>query len=364
MKTLFINGRFLTQPLTGVQRYAHEVIRAFDQLMDDGTIDLHAYQIVVLVPPDTDHFPQYKHVQVRKIGRLKGNLWEQISLARYAFGKMLFNPCNTGPVLGGMNQSITIHDASVYAVPEAYSWTFRLKYHVIYKVFGVIARHIFTVSEFSRKEINKYCGISTDKIQVVPGSGDHILRFDRDNSIFDKFGFGAKPYLLAVSNNSPHKNFKNLLFALQLLEDVDFDVIIAGGNFDKVFSSQDYQDPPFVKRVGYVTDEQLRSLYEKAVAFVYPSLYEGFGLPPLEAMECGCPVILSNAASLPEVGGESARYFDPHNIEEMSANITGITNLRQKTNYQKAAMSFRWDKTARSLWQYLFASNKKYRHYG
>ena len=319
-RQLLINGRFLAQPQTGTQRYAVELIKALDAMIDHGQVDLGGIRLTILAPPERISPPALKHISVRVVGGLKGNLWEQICLPWFARKGLLFSPCNIGPILHGY-QAVTIHDASVFASPESYSRAFRWKYATTFKVLSKTARLVFTDSQFSRDELIRTTGVRPEKIRVIPLGREHILDIQADKGVFDKHQIGNKPYILAVSSNSPHKNFPRLVEAVGQLGHGDYDVVIVGGTFSKVFQTQEMRLPPFVKRIGYISDEELRALYERAACFVYPSYYEGFGLPPLEAMSLGCPVAVSKAASLPEVCGDAADYFDPFDVSDIAKTV-------------------------------------------
>lgn len=357
MIEIVINGRFLTQPITGVQRYAYELVRSFNQMIASGQIDPQIFSITLAVPPELKSLPQFEHITIKKIGRLKSNLWEQLSLPLYSHNKFLFNPCNTGPIFGGKNQIVTIHDASVFAIPQAYTKLFRLKYRIITLFLGKFARKILTDSLYSKKELTRFGKISPEKIEVIYLGADHILNTIPDNSIFIRHAI-TKPYILAVSSNSIHKNFKAIIQALPLIQSPkEFELIIVGGNFSKVFQSSANEDlPQSANRIGYVTDAELRALYEHAQGFVYPSLYEGFGFPPLEAMLSGCPVILSSAASLPEVGGDAVLYCNPHDINDIAKKMETLLNDEALCNLLKEKGSaqsrlFHWNQTAQKTWE-------------
>ena len=217
---------------------------------------------------------------------------------------------------------------------------------------------ILTVSEFSKHELVRWCDIPAAKIRVIPEGREHILRAPANTTIFKRLQIGLKPFFLCVGSNSPHKNIGVVLEALGRLKRNDFEVILAGGDFEKVFQAQPQILPGNARRVGYLQDSELRALYERAVGFIFPSLYEGFGLPPLEAMTCGCPVLCSNASSLPEVGGEAVRYFDPadagelaHQMEQLAADSAQQAALRTKGARQ--AEQFSWEKTAQATWEVL-----------
>jgi glycosyltransferase involved in cell wall biosynthesis len=131
-------------------------------------------------------------------------------------------------------------------------------------------------------------------------------------------------YVFAVSSITPHKNFAVIARALPQLKSLGIQVAVAGAVNDGLFQHTDAEALSGLKRLGYVTDAELRALYEQALVFVFPSLYEGFGIPPLEAMALGCPVLASNAAAMPEVCGDGALYFDPQDESALAQLITRV----------------------------------------
>lgn len=356
-RTIFINGRFLEQPVTGVQRYCRELLRALDEQLASGQLDSHGFRVVCLASRAARDLPDWKWIQLQTVGQRTGNLWEQLDLPWAARGAVCFSPANAGPYfLPG--QVVTIHDASVFAVPQAYSLPFRWKHRTLFRRLGQTARAVLTVSEHSRRELVRWCGIRPEKIRVIAEGREHILRVAADPAVFERLGAGSRPYFLCVGSNSPHKNFSLVLAALARLERQDFDLIIAGGDFSRVFQGQAYALPANARRVGYLPDADLRALYQRAAGFIFPSFYEGFGLPPLEAMTCGCPVLCSNASSLPEVGGDAVLYFDPTDaaqlaglMERLAADPDLQAGLRQKGACQ--AEKFSWQSAARETWEVL-----------
>jgi glycosyltransferase involved in cell wall biosynthesis len=162
----------------------------------------------------------------------------------------------------------------------------------------------------------------------------------------------SRPFVLAVSSMSPHKNFRTLVEAVTLLGKTDFDVIIAGGTNLSIFKSADIPLSDTIKHVGYVSDDELKLLYSKASCFIYPSLYEGFGLPPLEAMYSGCPVIAACAGSLPEVCGDAVLYCDPRSPQDIADKINrmmGDMQLREDLRAKgfRQVEKYTWEKCAR-----------------
>lgn len=357
---IFINGRFLDQPVTGVQRYSLELLHCLDDQLGKERSGSHQGSVVCLTPRKNRADPGWKHIQVKEVGRFSGNVWEQVDLPAAAKNELLFSPANIGPYVG-RRQIVTIHDPSVFAVPFAYSRLFRLKYRTIIHRLGKTAQKIITVSEFSRRELERWCGIPRAKMEVIYEGKEHILRQSPDETVFARFGIGERPFFLAVGSNSPHKNFSAAVRAFEAANLENVDLVITGGSFSKVFQSPVENLPGSYIRTGYISDGELRALYNRAVGLVYPSLYEGFGLPPLEAMACGCPVICSNAASLPEVGGDAVLYCDPTDILEIARQMKRVVSepglqaeLREKGIAQ--AEKFSWKGAAERTWALLNAA--------
>ena len=357
-KIIYFNGRFLAQPRTGVQRFAEELLTAFDNLVAGS--EYSDYRFICLVPPKKNsiRLPEWQKIQIKACGKLNGNLWEQIDLPFHARGGLLVDLCNIGPVFH-FNQIALIYDASVFAVPDAYLWTFRLKYKFVFFVLSRIARKLLTTSQFSKHELSHYLHISEKKFDVISGGCEHILRVPPDDSLLQEHSLIGKPYFLAVGTSSRHKNLNAVIRAMQAYGDQLPNLVIAGGNFSKIFQNEELITSDKIIHLGFVTDGQLRSLYENALAFIFPSLYEGFGLPPLEAMACGCPVIASNRASITEVSGEAVLYVDATNVDQIGTSMQKLVNsdilyaeLMQK-GFEQAKL-FTWKKAAQELLELLY----------
>jgi glycosyltransferase involved in cell wall biosynthesis len=260
-----------------------------------------------------------EHIPVVPIGRLGGHGWEQLEFPMYARGRLLLNLCNTAPLVG--QTVVTIHDASVFAVPEAYSLGFRAWYRTVLPIIGRRALWVVTDSRFSRGELSRRAGIPLEKMHVLPLGGEHILEAPSDPAILARIPVEPGRYILAVGSRSPHKNFGAVTGAVSRLGSEGLPLVVAGGINPRVFAGSRAKIEGAFHAAGYVTDGELRALYENATCFVYPSLYEGFGLPPLEAMVCGCPAVVAHAASLPEVCADAVLYCDPHDPEDIARKI-------------------------------------------
>jgi glycosyltransferase involved in cell wall biosynthesis len=354
MLPIYINGRFLSQPITGVQRYAAEVVTALDKLLVEGR-PAHLPQggVKLLVPQNACQQLSLRYISTRRIGRLKGHLWEQLELPGASSDGVLVGLANTGP-LWHPRQLITIHDASVFANPGNFSLAFRTWYRLLIPRLGQRAKTILTVSEFSRSELIRYCNFPETKIEVVYNGVDHIIREPADQDFLS--GRNIKPgnYFLCVATSSRNKNIGLVMDALQFLGDVDLDLATVGGTNSKVFSEPRISRKCRMHELGYVSDSQLRALYENALCFVFPSLYEGFGIPPLEAMACGCPVIVARTSALPESCGDCALYCDPYDARGLASQIKSLRNdmtlrLRLKDLGKGHSSKFTWNACAQHV---------------
>jgi glycosyltransferase involved in cell wall biosynthesis len=175
-------------------------------------------------------------------------------------------------------------------------------------------------------------------------------------AILRRHGLLNRRFLLVVASTNPTKNLPALLAAFAALPRADgLCLVVVGGSNKRVFAdAAGAADPPGVIRTGAIDDASLKALYATAAALVFPSLYEGFGLPPLEAMACSCPVAVARAASLPEVCGAAARYFDPRSIAEITAALCDVLNdaaLRQHLQAAglERAAEYPWSRPAAGL---------------
>ncbi|MDZ4722663.1 MAG: glycosyltransferase family 1 protein [candidate division Zixibacteria bacterium] len=343
---IYINGRFLSQPTTGVQRYATEMSRQLRQL---------SQEITVLTPKNVLHDKIAHELSAQKIGFGRGYFWEQVELPLYLLKEkspLLINFGNIAPI-GYRNSIVVIYDVSYLRYPERYSKAFSLAYKLVQPIIARRARKVVTVSEFSRKEIEELLRIDSSCIHVIPGAASDIFK----PAMSGEKDVSREQYCLAVSSLDPAKNFVRLVKAFQYPRLSDIKLIIVGAKVD-IFTDERFDlNLSLSKRiefVGRVDDTELCRLYQKAELFVFPSYYEGFGLPPLEAMMCGCPTVVANAASIPEVCGDASLYIDPLNVEDIASGIVrllGDLDLRAKLKAKglERARMFNWNKSATQL---------------
>lgn len=353
-----INGRFLSREMTGVDRFAAETVFAMDALLSQSCAWSSKVAIQLIAPKDVSVDMPLRNISVTKGGLFRGQLWEQFDLPRLSRGKLLVNLCNTGPV-ARKNQFVVIHDIATRRVPSSYSARFRFLYHFLIPFLYRRARHVGTVSEFSKTELIREFGDRTSLVRLPEGV-DHIERAIPDFGVMDKFGLGLRPYVLAVSSLAGHKNFRIIPEAIRVIGDTGFDVVIVGGKNASVFGGEAHL-PSCVKHVGYVSDQELKALYSGASCFVFPSLYEGYGLPPTEAMAVGCPVVASRAAAIPETCGDSALYFEPNSAASLADAVRSVmtdSGVREglRSRGLTRASSLKWSHTAVGILSHICAN--------
>ena len=353
---IFINARFLYEPITGVQRCGREVLRELDLLIEEGVIDRKKFSFTLLAPKppkQQQKIPEYQHLNFKNAGFLKSHLWEQLELPFLANG-FLINLKNTAPIFK-KDMSMLIHDLQSFARKETHSPIFNLIYKIILPLASKRAKILHCVSNNTKNEIEKYLNLPKEACVVTTNGHDHVLRIKSKDSILEKYHLKKDGYLLAVSSLSPNKNFAAILRAMSL-SDIKMPLVIAGGANPTIFRDQRITKwPKNVHYVGRVSDEELRSLYENATGFIYPSFYEGWGLPPGEAMLLGCPVIASNTSSLPEVCGEAALYCDPNDDDSIASQIKNLcsdSDLRKDLIKKGMLQSrqFTWRDATLNLW--------------
>ncbi|MCP3709184.1 glycosyltransferase family 4 protein [Paraburkholderia sp. CNPSo 3274] len=344
---LMINGRFLGRRATGVDRFAFETIRALDQLIELRDPRVAGLRTEIIVPEALAAMPNpFRHVALRATGKGGGLRWEQLALPQAARGRLLLNLCNSGPLLY-RRQITVLHDAAPARVPDSYSRSFVAWYRLMAPRLGRISRRVITVSEFSRRELCDAYRIPAEKIGVVSESGEHMLRVQQDG---DKAAnaFDERPFVLAVGSLNRHKNFQLVAEAARLIRDAQFDIVVVGGGDARVYGTGQDALPEFVKHLGYVSDGELAALYRRAACFVYPSRYEGFGLPPVEALALGCPVIASRLPAVQEACGDAVLYTsqdDPAELASLLERITSDAALRDSLRERGRA------RTAELTWQ-------------
>lgn len=330
---IYVNARFRRQRITGVQRYASEILARIGDSVQE------------LIP---DRWSE----------GMKGHAWEQVVLPARAADGLLWNPCATGPIAHS-RFVVTVHDLAFLDHPEWFSRSFGGLYRLVVPQLIRRARRVIADSEYTKGRILHWTGVPEEKVVTIPLAPwmrQADAHPDAAQKTLARLGLLGKRFVLSACSLEPRKNLGKLLEAWHaILPELPPDavLVVAGGTAPRVFALQGKATlaSDRVLYVGYVPDEELEQLFDHAEAFVYPSLYEGFGLPPLEAMVRGCPVLASQATSIPEVTGDAALLFEPTDAFEIGRQLLLVLSnpdLRHHLSEAGRARAgiFSWDGTA------------------
>lgn len=323
------NGRCLVQPLTGVQRYVRELsLKLSDQM-------------IVLKPS-----------QLWAQG-VRGHLWEQVYLPRLCDRRLLWSPGNTGPLCRD-NQVVTMHDASTLDCPECFERKFAELYTWLLPRLARRVRAIITVSAFSKERLVERLGVSEAKIHVIRNGLSEDFRprpASECGALLAQLDI-RNPFFLHVGSVEPRKNLACLLKAWRLAALQNWHLVLVGDR-TRIFQSVKLEhDLPGVKFTGRLNNDQLRQLYSGAHAFVSATVYEGFGLAPLEAMACGCPCLISDIPAHREMCADAPVYVPARSARDWADAIRGAaawTPLELESRRQRGLRvteHFSWHKAA------------------
>ena len=332
MNEMFVvNGRFMDRRITGVERYAREILVRLQSQ------------------------PKVIRPQCGFQG-LAGHAWEQIVLPSRLRGKTLWSPCNTGPMYSPRHV-VTIHDMAVFDHPEWFSSGFGAVYRALIPELAKRAQAIIAVSAHAKQRILETLKVKEAKVRVIAnGVGPAFCARSASEiaAVRSRLQIPEGPYVLSLCSLEPRKNLSRVLAAWNIvtknMEGVN--LVLTGAANATVFRSvaQPLQNSKNVFLTGYVEDENLPALYSGASCFLYVSLYEGFGLPVLEALACNIPVVTSNSTSLREIGYPVCHLVDPCSSHEIASAIAealgGQSSPESRALGRKHAAQYTWERSA------------------
>lgn len=333
LSDIAMNGRVLRVQSNGQRRVAEEIVARLPEL-------------------------KVIHPGRSMVSGIGGHFWEQAILPLKTLGRPLWSPSTSGPVFHP-NHVVTIHDIAFVDGPQWFSPSFARLYDTIVGRLVKSARHIVSVSDFTRERLIAHYGAAPDRVTTVHSG--RTLAFEpasatRIDEVLDGFGLSGKPFLIAFEGTDPRKNTAAIHEAWGKLSSAHFDgalVLFGRAANPKVFSAvAGTAGGAGIVRVGAVADETLACLFSAARGFVFPSLYEGFGLPVIEAAACGCRILSSNVTSLPEVSPPDSLFVDPSSVSEIVAGMRHLLETDDTPEARSARMAFArhfdWNRTAQS----------------
>lgn len=351
-----INGRFLCQQVTGVQRVAREVTLEIDRLLGTGMLKA---EVELLCPIGSDMSSlDVKHIDVRAVGRATGFWWEQFVLPYRVRGRTLLCLGNSAPIallLGGAKVGVIIHDLSYLDFPAAYRRRYRWGHRMILPLLLRRARHLFTVSHTERKRLIALRPSVAERTVVAPNGGwsEGGMPAETCQPIY------PAGYALYVGSLSHRKNFDRILLTAIRLAREDGIPFVFVGSTGKVLREPNMQVPDDVVDMIHFAGQiekrsELAEIYRGARILVFPSLYEASPLPPLEAAHFNCPVVASNIPSMWERCGEGVTYCDPLSVDSIVSAVRKSLdiNIRQSKKIEingDTARRMSWADQARKI---------------
>lgn len=306
-----INGDFVALQPNGVARYAREVTLAIDALVVEKHPLAAGLDIELLAPHEPREPLRLQQIPIRIVPEFKyprlPQVWVQAQLPVHVAGGLL-SFCNLAPVFN-RKHIVCIHDLHTRLMPNSYGRLFRWVHRAVLPILGRRATFITTVSTSSREHLIRFGVAPEEKIVVTYNGSDHTACWRPERSTLEPES--ARPFVLCLGQNQEYKNIKLVLRLARSLDELGLDICIAGNIREETLRTPTREDPRNLRLLGRINDDDLASMMSKALCFLFPSRIEGFGLPVVEAMALGCPVVASSAPCLPEVCGNAALLVDP-----------------------------------------------------
>ncbi len=335
----------------GVGQYAFQLLRQFHRLDKENDY------LIYLPHPPLEDLPKADSHWRYIIGK-SGRLWtlrELPKLIAHTKPHLIFSPTHYSPFTVKIPKIVAVMDLSYIYFPQMFRPIDLIKLRYLGGWSIKRADHIMTISHHSKKKISEYYKLKLDKITVTyPGGDTKAKAFDL---ALDKKAYLGEKYILFVGTIQPRKNISRLIQAFEKLTEPDLKLLLVGKKgwqYGAIF--QTWEKSPMkdeIKFLDFVSDEELSALYKHAVCLVLPSLYEGFGIPVLEAMRQGCPVVVVNNTSLPEIAGDLGIYVDPMSITSIAQGLRQAVQLDQNQRVKLSkkliarAKEFTWEKCAK-----------------
>ncbi len=348
-RIVYINGKFYIGVLNGVHRTADRLVRELDILA--ATDEFAHLDLRLMLPRRPNWAPPLN--DIRKVAQRFGHhqAWEQLVLPLRAANGVLVNLANLAPLAHRRKLSM-IHDAQFLISPESFPPRFQLGYKLLTPLIAATSHRVLTVSEYARDSLAAFKVSSHHKTVVIYNGADHILDVKPDAGVLDRLGLGCRPYALLFGAAAIYKNVQVVFAAFQ--QDLPAVQLVVLGATRASLEAAGLEPPVDAIFAGPVDDRALRALYESALCLLFPSRTEGFGLPPVEAMLCGCPVVAAPAGAIPEVCRDAVLYadiFSPEDWVEQIMSLKALPDLRQAkrlAGYHRAA-KFTWRAAATRL---------------
>ncbi|WP_421839113.1 glycosyltransferase family 4 protein [Novosphingobium sp.] len=346
MRRVVFNGKFRAGGLNGVHRVAARLIAEVDDLLANAPAPDDP-PCALIVPRGCAEGPPLAAIQLIEDDRPASQAWEQLRLPRLAAGGLLVNLANLAP-LAHRPKLTMLHDAQFLRADSSYPWRQRMGYRLLTPLMARSSERVLTVSAFSADELARGGVTGRVEAEVLHNGADHILEAQADPAALARLGLAPRSYALMFGSPKAYKNNAVVFaaFADGALAPLRLVVI---GPPRAALEAAGLALPPDAVFAGPCDDVGLRALYEGAEALLFPSRTEGFGLPPVEAMFCGCPVIAAPCGAVPEVCGDAARYADPDDPAAWRAALADLPRDVLAAAGHARAARYTWARAGRTL---------------
>ena len=334
----------MTQAVTGVQRYAMEIVRALDKLVHDGHPLMEGADVELLLPRNASELSGLQTIKQRYVGPADGHVWEQLSLPAHVRGGLI-SLCNVGP-LAIDRQIVCMHDLNTRICPRSYALPFRALYRGLLPALARRSRIVTTVSHYSAAQLRTF-GVVRRAPVVIPNGHEHVLRWRPEPNMAAVEQAGSKTIVL-LGSAAPHKNARLILGLAPKLAELGLSIAVVGTSDPRVFEEiESLPGALNIRWFGRLSDDELAGLLQRSLCLAFPSYTEGFGLPPLEAMTIGCPVVVADRTSLPEICGDAALYAAPDAPQEW---LSAFARLLQYPRLREQLIAAGRDRARQFSW--------------
>ncbi len=352
MLPMYFNGKFYAGGMNGVHRVSDRLIREVDALLDRQPAETRP-KVRLLLPRQRQFEPVLKAIEAVEQPDGHTQRWEQMTLPRVAADGLLVNLANLAPIRH-RRKILLLHDAQFLFPDSSYPWRQRLGYRLLTPRMARSSAAVLTVSDYSRQMLDLLGVAARDTSQVLYNGCDHIHEVTADSGIIGELGLDGVPYVLMFGSPKAYKNVAVVFAAFADRALAPLRLVIVGGNREAHVRAG-LTPPDDAIWAGGIDDAKLRALYEHAHALAFPSRTEGFGLPPLEAMLCGCPSVVAPAGAIPEVCRDAALYADVDQPASWRSAFRGLedTGLRATKIVagRARAQEFTWARAGRRLFE-------------
>jgi glycosyltransferase involved in cell wall biosynthesis len=354
MRPIYFNGKFYARGLNGVHRVADRLIREVDGLLARTPEDSRP-AATLLVPANRRITPELSTIRLQQDAGADSQRWEQFTLPRIAREGVLVNLCNLAP-LAHRRKILMFHDAQFLLPDNGYTARQRIGYRLLTRRMASSSAQVLTISHYSQAMLDLLGVCPRARSSIIANGVDHILETEADAAIVQRLGIAPRRFVIMFGSPKGYKNVEVVFRAFA--EPLDDLRLVVVGPSREALERVGLSPPADAVFAGSISDAELRGLYESALCIAFPSRTEGFGLPPLEALLCGCPAVVAPAGAIPEVCVDAVTYCDVDDARQwrdafllLASDAEG--NARKIAAGRQRAGEFTWARAGSQLYAHI-----------